>query len=188
MDELVATPNELLIIALADEGIPLRAISRALAVSSTEVYDLVQEAIEAGKLVERPKDDWPPHTRLQRTPQFIRSLDDDTKLFSCMNLFKISRTQAVVLLALMARPYAPRPYLHLALQQFRHDTAHETEIKMVDVVVCHLRKRLKAFDITIETVWGAGYHLTEESRDTIQNALEQHVREITVPREDKVAA
>ncbi|TPM41566.1 winged helix-turn-helix domain-containing protein [Mesorhizobium sp. B2-3-4] len=36
----------------------------------------------------------------------------------------------------------------------------EPEIKIVDVFVCKIRKKLKPFGVTIATVWGQGYSLT----------------------------
>lgn len=40
----------------------------------------------------------------------------------------------------------------------------EVEIKIVDVFVCKLRKKLKPFGLTIETIWGVGYTMTAEMR------------------------
>lgn len=165
---------------LADEGVPIKAIARSLHIATDDIQDWVEEAITDGKLLEMPQYDWPPHTRMQRTPQFVKALPEETRLFACMNLFKIPRTQAVLLLALLSRPYAPRDYLHAALQRNRKSD-EETSVKMIDVVLCNLRRKLKHLDIQIETIWGVGYRLTETSRDAVNNALEHHVRTIVVP-------
>jgi two-component system cell cycle response regulator CtrA len=37
------------------------------------------------------------------------------------------------------------------------------EMKIVDVLVCKLRKKLKAYGIEVVTDWGRGYHLDEPS-------------------------
>lgn len=39
----------------------------------------------------------------------------------------------------------------------------EAEIKIVDVYICKLRKKLRPFSIEVVTVWGTGYQLTPAS-------------------------
>jgi two-component system cell cycle response regulator CtrA len=38
------------------------------------------------------------------------------------------------------------------------------EIKIIDVLICKMRKKLKQFDIEIKTIWGQGYSLTPDSK------------------------
>lgn len=40
----------------------------------------------------------------------------------------------------------------------------EVEIKIVDVFVCKLRKKIKPFGFVIETIWGVGYAMSAEMR------------------------
>lgn len=49
----------------------------------------------------------------------------------------------------------------------------EAEIKIVDVFVCKMRKKLKPFDIEIETVWGQGYRMTAASKANAAALLAQ---------------
>jgi two-component system cell cycle response regulator CtrA len=42
----------------------------------------------------------------------------------------------------------------------------EQEIKIVDVFVCKLRKKLAGLGISIETVWGRGYRLSQQKMET----------------------
>lgn len=49
----------------------------------------------------------------------------------------------------------------------------EAEIKIVDVFVCKMRKKMKPFDIQIETVWGRGYRIPAQSKATAAALLEQ---------------
>lgn len=37
--------------------------------------------------------------------------------------------------------------------------AEEPELKIIDVYVCKLRKKLKPLNVSIDTVWGRGYRL-----------------------------
>jgi two-component system cell cycle response regulator CtrA len=43
----------------------------------------------------------------------------------------------------------------------------EPEIKIIDVFICKMRKKLKPCALEIETVWGRGYRLTPESRSRL---------------------
>src|SRR3954465_15888923 len=47
-------------IRLADEGVPLRAIARATKIPSEELRTALEEARDDGRLIELPRDDWPP--------------------------------------------------------------------------------------------------------------------------------
>lgn len=41
------------------------------------------------------------------------------------------------------------------------------EIKIVDVFICKMRRKLEPFEISIETVWGRGYSLAKEGKTKI---------------------
>lgn len=46
----------------------------------------------------------------------------------------------------------------------RYGLGEEPDIKIIDVFVCKLRKKLAPHGIQVETVWGRGYLLPQESR------------------------
>lgn len=46
------------------------------------------------------------------------------------------------------------------------------EIKIVDVVVHHIRKKLKRFGIEIHTMWGRGYYFDDVNRKKMQDLIE----------------
>ena len=48
----------------------------------------------------------------------------------------------------------------------RHD-GEAPEMKIIDVYVCKLRRKLGAYDIEIETVWGWGYRMPQASREEL---------------------
>lgn len=56
---------------------------------------------------------------------------------------------------------------HCFTKQYLHDTClnADTEIKIVDVFICKIRKKLKKFlpDVSIRTIWGVGYAIEGES-------------------------
>lgn len=46
---------------------------------------------------------------------------------------------------------------------YRADGRDEAEIKIVDVFICKMRKKLKPFNISINTLWGIGYALADRA-------------------------
>lgn len=49
----------------------------------------------------------------------------------------------------------------------------DVEIKIIDVFVCKMRKKLKSFGIEIETVWGQGYRLLAPSKAIAADLLQK---------------
>jgi len=154
-------------VRLADEGIPLRAIARALAIPSEDLRETLAEAKDAGAIVDLPRDDWPPNmSRNQRVPGLptLAAVDDDLLLLNLVRLFKLTPQQALLLLVLLKRREVTRKQMHAAIESRRGGHKEETDKKIVDVVVCKLRKRLKTFGLEIETVWAWGYVMPTEHR------------------------
>lgn len=90
------------------------------------------------------------------TPLVLRLTGQEAKVFGI--LFKrelVTKVQALDVL-----------YGHLPEQD-------EAEIKIVDVFVCKMRKKLKPFEIDIETVWGQGYRMPAQSKAIAAALLEQ---------------
>ncbi len=148
-----------IVVRLADEGVPVAAIARVTKQPSDEVREHLEEAMSTGKLVEVPHHDWPPDskrtTRQPCTPS--EKLDDTNLTMSCIRLFKITGLQAAMLSVLIRRPEVTKDVLHQVIEQRRGNNKDQTDPKMVDVVICHLRKRMKLHDIEISTIWAKGY-------------------------------
>jgi two-component system, cell cycle response regulator CtrA len=70
--------------------------------------------------------------------------------------FGLTGAEARVFAHLASRDFATKQSLMLALYG---DRPEEPEIKIVDVFVCKLRKKIARFGVSIETVWGQGYRL-----------------------------
>lgn len=51
---------------------------------------------------------------------------------------------------------------------YRDGAKDEAEIKIVDVFICKLRKKLKPFGLEILTVWGAGYQMSPASKERFE--------------------
>jgi two-component system cell cycle response regulator CtrA len=48
---------------------------------------------------------------------------------------------------------------------------HEPCDKIVDVLICKIRKKLKPHGIQIKTIWGAGYEMPQESKEIFKRMV-----------------
>ena len=161
-------------IRLADEGVPVLAIARALKVPSSDVFETLNEALEEGRIVELPKTDWPPNTRRADRANISGTIldNEDALKFAIIQLLKATRLEAIIFAVLLKRNEATKAQLHHVVEQNRPtENANATDPKMIDVIICRLRKKLKPHDATIETVWGLGYRMKQEDRDKISALL-----------------
>lgn len=70
------------------------------------------------------------------------------------------------MLALMLkRDEVTKPQLHAVIEANRPPGKEITEIKMVDVMICKLRKKLAVYSVAIQTMWGVGYFISRADRD-----------------------
>lgn len=164
-----------LAVRMADEGVPVRAIARSLKTPSDDIYLYLAEAKDQGKIVSIPKDDWPPgqhrDTRTASLPPLFS--DEDALKFRIARVFKATRIEAVLLASLLRRDQLTRQQLHEVFEQNRPGPAREpTDIKIIDVVVCKLRKKLKDHLIVIETIWAMGYLIAPESKKIAAQLLQ----------------
>jgi DNA-binding response OmpR family regulator len=74
----------------------------------------------------------------------------------------LTASENTLLNVLALRRLASKEALHLAL--YGNDPDGGAAIKIIDVMVHKLRRKLAAQDIQIETVWGMGYRLSDETR------------------------
>lgn len=79
----------------------------------------------------------------------------------------LTATQEAILAALVTGGLRSKETLHAATRGPGREV--ETEIKIVDVQICHIRRKLKPYGLVITTVWGRGYELQAESRERLLN-------------------
>jgi hypothetical protein len=152
-----------LAVRLADEGVPLRAIARACELPSEDLRIQLTEAVDAGRIVNLPKEDWPPGCpRDQRALQLNRLTARDKDLVdrAAVQVFRLTLTQAKLLLLMIQRAEVSRERVGMAGS-------------LLSVHIHHLRKQLKRFNITIDTLWGEGYQLSAENRRKVTELLLQ---------------
>lgn len=99
----------------------------------------------------------------------IRELEEKIGIcFECPPQFLLTRAEASLFGLLLKNPLVTKEFAISALYLHKQD---EAEIKIVDVFICKIRKKLKAWSVEIETVWGQGYRLTAESRVVAEKLL-----------------
>ena len=86
----------------------------------------------------------------------------------------LTKCETSMLMALMTTGATTKSKEQLLAAAYsdRYATGDEPEIRIVDVFICKLRKKLKPFGIEVETVWGQGYHLPPESKAAIRAMTE----------------
>lgn len=174
-----AVDFDLLAVRLAYEGVPVRAIARATEIASPIVREALDGAIAAGTITQMPRDDWSPQiTREDRIPEYARvGIDDALLTLNVVRLFGVTQQQACLLLVLIKRREVTRKMLHNVIESRRPHPKVETEPKIVDVVICKLRKKLETFGLTIETVWSCGYFMPATDRKKALKMLNDFLEE-----------
>jgi hypothetical protein len=162
-------PNfDAIAIRLADEGIPVLPIARSLRIPSDDLYSTLRCAIASGTLIEMPKDDWPPGSNRASRSVFRGGpleQEDDLK-YALVRFFKTTPLEASLMCLLLRRDQATKEQLHSVVEHNRATQGQEpTDQKMVDVMICKLRKKLKPHEIEIETMWGLGYLISPKHRE-----------------------
>ena len=69
--------------------------------------------------------------------------------------WRLTSSEARVVGVLLKREVATKDAIMAAL--YRADARDEAEVKIVDVFICKIRKKLKPLGIQITTRWGQGY-------------------------------
>jgi DNA-binding winged helix-turn-helix (wHTH) protein len=159
-----------MIIALADEGVPIQSLARGTKTTSDEVRETLRFAIADGKITKMPREAWAPGlARDARIPDAALAEDDTRFVTGCIRCFKLTKNEARLLTVLLRRKEVTKETL---LNQM-YTGPDVPEIKIIDVFVCKLRKKLKMFDIEIKTIWAHGYCMTSEMRSRTMDTLDK---------------
>lgn len=161
----LATPPMDFVIRLADEGVPLRAIARAVEVPSEDLRVQLHEACNDGRLVELPRDDWPPgFPRDERALQLSRltSTNRHGVQHAVAALFKLTASETKLLLALVQADMV-------------YHERYDLNGKVMPVHIHAIRQKLKPFGISISTMWGYGYQLLAKDRQRAADIILRHV-------------
>lgn len=86
--------------------------------------------------------------------------------------FLLTSHEGRLLSILMERDKPSRPEIMGALYSHK---LFPPESKILEVMVCHIRKKLARHDISIETYHGRGYWLTPETKAKISSKMQAEV-------------
>ncbi len=151
-------------------------MARGFERGSEVIRESLETSLADGVISEMPRDDWPPTARrADHLPSQLAKEQDDHLLTACMRAFNITKLQSSFMLVLLKRDEADKDTLHhviesqRAIRRNQPDNPDTTDPKMVDVVICNLRKRLRPYfpsgHETIRTLWGHGYYMERVDRD-----------------------
>lgn len=156
-----------LAVRAANEGVPIAAIARIIQTPFDQVSQHLKYALDCGKIGQMPKPDWPPNAPWgDRLPSVPRTAHSDDTEFQCKKVFKMTKLEAAFMMVLLRHDCIEKEKLHgvvedqRAKRQTRPDNQEATDPKMVDVIICKLRKKLRDVDPTLvlTTSWGSGYY------------------------------
>jgi two-component system cell cycle response regulator CtrA len=82
--------------------------------------------------------------------------------------FDLTPKESKIFGMLMKRELATKETL---MQVLYADQVEEPEMKIVDVFVHKIRKKLERFGIPIETKWGLGWYMTADAKATARDVL-----------------
>ncbi len=87
-------------------------------------------------------------------------------------LFGLSGKEGGLLNLLMSRPLLTKEQ---ALDCLYFDRPNDTpELKIINVFICKLRRKLSKFGVTIDTAWGRGYSMSGESKAKVKEYMNQY--------------
>jgi len=147
-------------LALADEGVPLAAIARAVRVPAAQLRETFEAAVVTGDLTGLPRADWPPgFPRDQRALQLSRIIHENKRDFivAVQQLLGITKVQINILLSLLQHP------------SFAKDATRTSN--SLEVHISRLRRALAPYNVQILTCWGYGYKLSTDDRRKILDLL-----------------
>ena len=85
--------------------------------------------------------------------------------------FDLTASEARVFGILLARDYCSKEQVMTAL--YAHQPRDEPDIKIVDVYVCKIRRKVEPVGVQIETVWGHGYKISKDMKNRAKSLIEQ---------------
>ena len=167
---------------MAYEGIPIAAVARVLMIPYGDAYNLLREELLQGHIVEMPRADWPPGVKIREhipTIPVTRKTSNAEIEIVCRKLFKLTNLEAGFIVLLLKSEHTTKGKLHHVIETQRLQRASRpenmemTDEKMVDVMICKLRKKLKLIDaeFLITTVWGGGYYIEVSVKEKIYARL-----------------
>jgi len=89
--------------------------------------------------------------------------DDERMLVAAMRKLRTTQAESAILVAFLKRTHVSKGSLHMLITR---DQSKPPSVKLVDVMICKLRKKLPD-GVKIENLWGVGYYITSDAKQTI---------------------
>lgn len=100
----------------------------------------------------------------QKLPETGIHFDDEAAILIYDGRFlDLTPTEYELLSALWHAPGRSRTKEQIMNVLYSLRIDREPELKIVDVLVCKIRKKMKGFPIAIQTVWGTGYRIVQKA-------------------------
>lgn len=158
----------------ARQDIALATIARAMALPLDRVRGMCRRAHESGELQMIPADtsDDRRHALLVELTNVRAQLDDareqirqlmtqkESVAESLVGVAGLTRSESKVVTTIAKFGRATKTSIYHALYGGNDE---DRDPKIVDVLVCKVRQKLKRHDIEIKTVWGTGYTMDAEN-------------------------
>jgi DNA-binding response OmpR family regulator len=105
----------------------------------------------------------------------LRSNTESSLVATFCLLLGLTRAESRAFVKLVKHDHVTKRELHRALS---HNNNPVTGIKIVDVTVSHLRKKVALHNIEVITVRGVGFRLAEDARDRIRRLLAEYGEDV----------
>jgi two-component system, cell cycle response regulator CtrA len=111
---------------------------------------------------------------LEEAKARIRSLEAELGVSTPVPLsFGLTGAQTCVMGIILKRPLATKNALMTGLYHARSAEAEVPAEKIVDVIVCHVRRKVAPFGIEIETIWGQGWRMSDDHKQRVHDLVHQ---------------
>lgn len=95
---------------------------------------------------------------LQEQVEYLRA-DNAADIMPVMKAFKMTMREARLFLLLKRSPKMQASRENLLNRLYAEEADEAPQIKIIDIFICKMRRKLKGSNWRIETVWGSGYKL-----------------------------
>lgn len=160
-------------IRLADEGVPIGVIARAMQRPYEDVLGWLVDARSRGRILDLPRSDWTPGKVGEGVAE-PRPIAGDRAVGNYIAVFGISRCEAVLLDILARRDTGSNQALYKAVSE-------DADPSIVKVYMCKMRPKLARHGITINTLWGYGYELAPEMKARLRDVVAARTGEGAAP-------
>lgn len=119
--------------------------------------------------------------QLEATLEAMREANQPAVEMALQTAFGLSNSECKFLMLLADGKPRRKDQLHSGLYSDRIDDP--PEVKIIDVFVCKVRKKVDRYGLVIETIWGSGYRLNDAGGVLAKVAAGEKPEKVQPPRE-----